>query len=244
MRMTIALATMAILPATGAYAQPAQVAPAVEPMIPATGTILDISAEGRTARVPDVATIRAGVVSQGATAAAALGDNAARMAKVLAAVKRAGVAPRDVATAPVGLSPQYRYGDNVPPAITGYQATTSVAIRFRDVARAGAILDALVAEGANQIDGPTLAIDKPDAALDEARADAVRRARARADLYAAAAGMTVVRIVSIAEAGQDAGGQPPRPVVYARAMAADAKTAIAPGEQDVTGALSVRVLLR
>ena len=159
-------------------------------------------------------------------------------------MKQAGIADRDIQTSALTLGPQYRYVENQPPAITGYQATNSVAIRFRDVARAGAILDALVAEGANQIDGPTLAIDKPDAALDEARADAVRRARARADLYAAAAGMTVVRIVSIAEAGQDAGGQPPRPVVYARAMAADAKTAIAPGEQDVTGALSVRVLLR
>ena len=218
---------------------------AVEPLIPAQGTVLDVNAEGRTTRVPDLATIRAGVVSQAPTAAAALADNAQRMQRVLAAVKRAGVAERDLATANVGLSPQYRYTDGQPPAITGYQATNTISIRFRDVAKAGGVLDALVAQGANQIDGPNLSIDKPEAALDEARTDAVRRARARADLYAAAAGMKVVRVVSIAETGQDAGGSGPQPVFLARAMKADAApTEIAPGEKDVTVSLSVRFLLQ
>ena len=222
----------------------AQVTPTVEPLIPAAGAILDVTAEGRTTRVPDIATIRAGVVAQGTTAAAALGDNAARMEKVLAALRRAGIAPRDIATANVALAPQYRYGENVPPVITGYQATNGVTIRFRDVGKAGSILDALVAQGANQIDGPSLSIDKADAALDEARTDAVKRARARADLYAAAAGLKVGRIVSIAEAGQNDGGGGGQPVFRARAMMADAKTVVVPGETDVTATLSVRFLLQ
>jgi hypothetical protein len=234
------LLALVALPVT-ANAQSTQT---VEPMIPAAGTILDVTAEGRTTRVPDVATIRAGVVAQGATAAAALGDNASRMEKVLAALRRAGIAPRDIATATVALSPQYRYAENVPPVITGYQATNGVTIRFRDVGKAGAILDALVAQGANQIDGPDLSIDKADVALDEARTDAVKRARARADLYAAAAGLKVGRIVSIAEAGQnDGGGGGPQPV-FARAAMADAKTVVVPGEKAVTATLSVRFLLQ
>ncbi|WP_288937159.1 SIMPL domain-containing protein [uncultured Sphingomonas sp.] len=217
----------------------------VEPLVPASGAVLEVSAEGRTTRVPDLATIRAGVVSQAATAAAALSDNAQRMARVLTALKRAGVADRDIATATVNLAPQYRYADNQPPAITGYQATNSVTIRFRDVARSGAILDALVAQGANQIDGPTLSIDKPDAALDEARTDAVKRARAKADIYAAAAGLRVVRVVSISEAGQDSGGgDPVRPMMMMRVRAEAAPTQIAPGEKDVTVTLSVRFLLQ
>ncbi|USU10552.1 SIMPL domain-containing protein [Sphingomonadaceae bacterium OTU29MARTA1] len=222
----------------------AQIAPqTVEPLIPAQGTILDVSAEGRTTRVPDIATIRAGVVSQAPTAAAALADNAQRMARVLAALKRGGIAARDIATANVGLSPQYRYTDGQPPALTGYQATNTVSVRFRDVAKAGGVLDTLVAQGANQIDGPNLSIDKPDAALDEARTDAVKQARTRADLYAAAAGMKVVRVISIAEAGQNAGGPTP-PVRFRVQRAADAQTSIAPGEQDVTVTLSVRFLLQ
>jgi uncharacterized protein YggE len=227
-------------------ASPLVLAPAaaqVTAPIMADGTILDVSAEGRSTRVPDVATIRAGVVTQAATAAAALADNAARMAGVLDALKRAGVAPRDTRTANVSLSPQYRYADNQPPAVTGYQASNSISIRFRDIAKAGAILDALVKQGANQIDGPNLAIDQPDSALDEARADAVKRAQARAQLYARAAGLTVSRIVSIAESGQNDGSNP-QPMMARGMMKADASTAIAPGETDVTITLSVRFLLK
>jgi uncharacterized protein YggE len=240
----IAMLAAASLAATaaGATAANAQTPVTVEPMIPAAGTVLDVSAEGRTTRVPDVATIRAGVVSQAATAAAALSDNAQRMNRVLAALKKAGVAPRDIATASVGLSPQYRYAENQPPVITGYQATNSVSVRFRDVAKSGVILDALVGEGANQIDGPNLSIDQPDAALDEARADAVKRARARAELYARAAGMRVTRIVSITENGENAGSPNP-PMLMARASMAKDSTQIVAGEKDVTVNISVRFLL-
>ena len=237
--LTILASATAILPAAAS----AQAAPTtVEPMVPAAGTVLDVTAEGRTTRVPDLATIRAGVVSQSPTAAAALTDNAQRMAKVLASLKRAGVAPRDIATSTVQLAPQYRYADNQPPVITGYQATNTVSIRFRDVAKSGTILDALVAQGANQIDGPNLTIDKPDAALDEARTDAIAQAKRRADLYAKAAGLRVSRIVSIAESGQDTGG-PAQPMFMARAAMAKDSTQIAPGEKDVTVTLSVRFLL-
>ncbi|MBN8817021.1 MAG: SIMPL domain-containing protein [Sphingomonas sp.] len=236
---TACLLTLSPLAALPAAAQVAG-APA---MIP-DGTILDVSATGKTTRVPDIATIRAGVVTQNATAAAALADNAKRMVGVLAALKAAGVQPRDIATSNVSLQPQYRYAENQPPAITGYQASNTVSIRFRDVAKSGAILDALVAQGANQIDGPSLSLDQPDAALDEARTDAIKRARARADLYAKAAGLTVVRILSISESGEMAGPQPP--VVYMARVAAAPKadTAIAPGETDVTATVSVRFLLK
>ena len=227
----------------GAVAVPAGAQP-VDPAIPATGAVLSVTAQGRTTRVPDLATIRAGVVAQAPTAAAALADDAARMQRVLAALKKAGIAPRDIATASVGLNPQYRYVDNQPPVLTGYQATDSVSIRFRDIGRAGPILDALVAEGANEIDGPSLSLDDPDAALDEARTDAVKRARARADLYAAAAGLHVARIVSIAEDGENAGGGGPQPMMFARAAMAKADTTIVPGEKDVTVTLSVRFVLQ
>lgn len=237
MRILLTAAALALVPAA-AFGQ----APAAPP--PPAGTLLDISAEGRTTRIPDVATIRAGVVAQAPTAAGALADQAGRMARVLAALKKAGVADRDIATATVGLSPQYVYQNNEPPRVTGYQATNSVAVRFRAVKRAGTILDALVASGANQIDGPDLSIDQPDAALDEARLDAMKRARTRAELYARAAGLHVARIVSISEGAANDGGPRP-PVLYARAMSvekADA-TQIAAGEKDVTVTVNVRFLL-
>ena len=203
-----------------------------------TGTRLDIIAQGSVKRVPDVAIISAGVVTQARDAKDAMAANATAMARVLTALRGAGVADRDMATAQIGLSPQYRYAENQPPVVTGYQANNSVTVRFRDIAKSGAILDALVAAGANQISGPTLTLDKPEAALDEARADAIKTARARAELYAKAAGMTVKRIVAISETGDVAR---PMPMMQMRAMASDAmaKSEIVPGEQDVGVTLSV-----
>lgn len=236
MRLPIVLAAALLGPVAAAGAE--------TPILP-DAAILDVSATGRVTRVPDVATIRAGVVTQESTAAQALSANAARMARVLASLRSAGVAERDIATSSVALQPQYRYADGQPPAITGYQAANTVSVRFRDIARAGTGLDALVRAGANQIDGPTLSIDKPDAALDAARIDAVARARARASLYAQAAGMRVERIVAITEAGEDAGGGPRPPVMYmARAKADAPATELAPGETEVTASVSVRFVLR
>ena len=244
MRLVILAAIAATVPLAPLAAQQAPVplsAPAPTAAL-ADGTILDVVATGESTRVPDLATIRSGVVTQASTAAAALAENARRMAGVLAALKRAGIAPRDIMTTSATLSPQYRYAENQPPAITGYQATNMVSIRFRDMNASGAVLDVLVAQGANQIEGPTLSLAEPDAALDEARIDAVKRARNRAILYARAAGLTVSRIVSISEGADQSGA--PEPMLFARAKDSAASTAIVPGETRITATISVRFLLK
>lgn len=211
------------------------------PVLP-DGTLLEVSAEGISTRVPDVAMIQAGVISTSATASEAMSQNADRMRAVLAALRKAGIAERDIQTAAISLSPQYRYQQNEAPVLTGYQASNQVSVRFRDVAKSGAILDALVAQGANNIAGPNLTIDKPDAALDEARTDAIARARARAELYARAAGLKVDRIVSISESG---GMSAPMPIVAFRAKAeAAADTQIVAGEQQLGVTVTVRFLLK
>jgi len=211
-------------------------------MVPIDGTVLEISADGTSTRTPDLAMIQAGVVTQAATAGDAMRQNSTRMATVLAALKRAGVAERDIQTSSIALSPQYRYAQNEPPVITGYQASNQVTVRFRDIAKSGAILDALVKEGANNISGPNLTIDKPEAALDEARTAAVGTARARAELYAKAAGLRVDRILSISESG--AMPAPPRPMMMMRAEAAADATQVVAGESELRVSLSVRFLLK
>jgi uncharacterized protein len=203
---------------------------------PIAGTELDVSATGTVSRMPDLALIGAGVVTQGARANEALAANARAMTATIAALHAAGVADRDIQTQAVSLQPQYRYGDNQPPQLTGYQASNRVGVRIRDLAGAGGVIDALVAAGANQIDGPTLTVDHPEAALDEARAKAFATARARADLYAKQAGLSVKRIVRISESDS----APPviRPVAMMALRKADA-TPIEAGEQDLAVTLSV-----
>jgi uncharacterized protein YggE len=201
------------------------------------GARLDVSATGEVTRVPDLAIITAGVVTRQATATAAIQAAANRMDRVLAALGRAGIESRDIQTSNISLNPEYRYPENQAPQLVGYTASNQLTIRFRDIRNSGKILDALVSEGANQINGPNLTIDKPEAALDEARGRAVAIGRARAELYARSLGMRVTRVVSVSESGGYA-PPPPMPVMMeARAQAADTK--IVPGEQKLQVTLAM-----
>lgn len=205
---------------------------------PISGTRLDVVAQGEVSRVPDLALINAGVMTQAPSATEAIRQNAARMEAVRAALRRAGIADRDIQTSTINLQPTYRYAENQPPELVGYQAHNQVTVRFRDIAETGRILDALVAQGANQINGPMLQIDRPEAALDEARTQALAVARQRADLYARALGMRVSRVLAVSEAGGFM--PPPRPMMAERAMVAqDASTRIDPGEQTLSVTLTV-----
>lgn len=211
----------ALLPST-ALAQQATINQTI------TGTRLDINAMGDVIRVPDLATIAAGVVSRAPTATAAMQQTASRMARVREALRRAGIADRDIQTSNVSLNPDYVYTQNQPPKLSGYNASNQVTVRFHDIASTGKILDALVAEGANQISGPNLSVEHPETALDEARAKAVAAGRARAELYARSLGLRVARVVSVSESGGYA--PPPMPMVMAARAERD-QTAIDPGEQ-------------
>jgi uncharacterized protein YggE len=228
---------LALMLASGAFPQAAAAQSSAAHML--DGTRLDVVATGEVTRVPDIARINAGVVTQAPTATAAIEQNARRMTAVRAALRRAGIADRDIQTSNVSLNPDYRYVENQSPQLVGYRAGNEVTVRFRDIANTGRILDALVAQGANQINGPMLGLDKPEAALDEARTAALRTAQARAELYARALGKRVRRVLSVSEAGQ--GYQPmPRPMMAeARGDSAMARTKIDPGEQTVSISLTV-----
>ncbi len=235
----IALALLAAAVPAGVGAQQVEVQ-----LPPIAGTRLDVSATGETSRVPDIAIISAGVVTRAPTAAAAIQQNSARVERMLAALRRAGVEERDIQTSSINLNPDYHYEENRPPRLIAYQATNTLNIRFRDIANSGRILDALVAEGANQINGPTLTLDRPEAALDEARTNAIARGRARAELYARSLGMRVVRVVSVSESG---GYAPPPPMPMAErgmAVGSAADTKIVPGEQKLQVTLAIVFELR
>ena len=239
-RLFAALA-LAAAPMAAGMAQ-AQAVPVQGPVM--AGTRLDVSATGEVARVPDIAIISAGVQTLQPTATSAIEENAARMERVRAALKRAGIEDRDIQTSSINLNPEYQYDQNRPPRLTGYRATNTVNVKFRDLKRTGAILDALVAEGANQINGPSLTIDKPEAALDEARAKAIANGRARAGLYASALGMRVVRLISVSEGG-GYNVPPPMPMMAQmaeRGAAADSK--IDPGTQQLQVNVSMSFELR
>ncbi|GHA75625.1 SIMPL domain-containing protein [Cognatilysobacter bugurensis] len=241
-RSTLALSRFTLALALGAAAMStvhAQApAGAASHTASAQGTLLSVSAQAEARRTPDLATVSAGVVTEAADANAAMRANAERMQQVVDAIRKAGIEPRDVQTGGITLNPQYRYAENAPPAITGYQASNTVNVTVRELARLGKILDALVATGANQIHGPTFDIADREPALDEARRNALKQARARADMYAQSLGLQVRRIVSISEGARiDMPG--PMPMAGMRMEKAMADTPVAPGENVLTANLDV-----
>ena len=181
--------------------------------------------------VPDAASMSFGVTTQAATAAAALAQNSTEAAKVIAALKDAGVAAKDIQTQSVSLQPQTNAtGDG----IVGYTAVNSVGATVRDIGELGAVIDAAVAAGANTVDGPSLTRDNTDALYRDALKVAVAAARAKAGALADAAKLSLGAVQSISEGG----GAVPLP--FAAGRAADvASTPIEPGTQQVQATVTV-----
>jgi len=212
-----------------AIAALATTAPAFADTATPNATTLSLSVEGEATATPDMATVSFGVQTQGKTAADALQANNARMTAVMAALKNAGIATKDIQTSSLNLNPQYTYGNNVPPTLNGYQASDQITVRVEDLSRTGPVIDQVVKAGINQIDSVTFGLKDNNAALDQARQSAVATLAQRANLYAAATGLHVARLVSIEE-GEHQSVMPPRPVFAMAKMAAPAATPISEGE--------------
>lgn len=245
MQMIKAAAAFAVLAA--AAAPPAAQAQTPEQhqqhMVHVDGTLLSVNADGKSEARPDMAIINLGVTTEGQTAAAALAENARRMTALTQALRRAGVAERDIQTSNVSVYPQQVYGEGQAPRITGYQANNSVTAKVRNINTTGRVIDAAVGAGGNTVNGVSFTHADPDAQLDIARRDAIAEARRRAELYANALGMRVHRIVAVSEGG---GYAPPIPMAMERMAAADGAgpTPISPGEIETRVNVNVTFELR
>jgi uncharacterized protein YggE len=257
MKRLLPLALLAAALPLPAAAQIAGPLPAIAP----GNTLLTVTAEGRSLRQPELAVFTAGVTTNGKTAGEALAENSRAMSRVIAALKAAGIAERDIQTSNLSISPIYSDPNRdammaarvngtqyvpLPPEqqvarIIGYNATNQVSVRQRKLGDYGKVIDTLVSAGANQVNGPAFQMDDPDPALDEARVAAMKKARQRAEHYARAAGLRVARVVSISESG---GYYSPPPVIFARAASMESApppppAPVQPGELQMTANVTV-----
>lgn len=220
MRTSLVATLAAILAAVGpvgtALAQNADMREAGPPTLNVTG-------EATVTGEPDLALIALGVVEQAASAREALTENSDAMARIIDALKGQGIAPRDLQTSGFSVDPVYSqpprdYDGSEPfePRIVGYSVRNELTLRIRDLARTGALLDAVITLGANSISGPSFTVDDPTRLQDEARRAAVEDALRKARLYSEAAGVALGPISRIEEGAFDQ----PRPLPMA-AMARD-----------------------
>jgi uncharacterized protein YggE len=170
------------------------------------------------------------VMTEARTAQDAVRQNAARMTSVIAALRAQGIAERDIQTSSFNLAAQYRYVENKPPELIGYQASNNVSIRVMDLARVGQALDAVVSVGANQIQGISFGLKDPSSVEDAARRKAVQALQSKAALYADATGYALTGLLTLSENGGYAAPPPMPMMVRSFAKGEDASTPVSGGE--------------
>ena len=195
--------------------------------------LVTVTGEATVAAVPDMALIRIGVASQAKTAREASDANAKQMTAVLAAIKGAGIAERDVQTSRLSLQPQYDPNKSGPARLLGFQASNQVTVKIRDIDKLAGILDSAIAAGANEMSGIEFIVSEPGKLLDKARDQAIADAFRKAELYARAAGAKVGHVVAIMEEGST-----PPPAYPMQALRAGA-VPVARGEQTLRAVVTV-----
>ena len=206
-------------------------------------TLLSVSATGQAETRPDEAFFQAGVNSYAGTARAASEANTRDIAKVVDALKAAGIAEQDIQTRAVSVG-KVDWGPNK----GQFQAANVVAVTVRNVNAAGRAVTAATEAGANLVSGPDLRMSDPEKAATEAYGAAYRAAKLRAEAYAEAAGMEIARVLTIRDGGGTQGNQylpgapvapPPPPPVAMQASPESGAGRIMPGQ--TTSMVAVQV---
>ena len=198
---------------------------------PTTGTTITVTGNGTVDATPDRASFDFGVTTNGATAAEALSRNASQARAIIDALKKAGIASSAIQTTQVSLWPQTSSNGRV---ITGYQASNSVQVTAA-LAKSGALVDAAVGAGANNVDGPNLDTADTSSLRNEALKQALGEAKGKAQAIAEAAGLTLGAPLKVREGGQAT------PIVYAAGLEAPARAAppIEAGTQKIQASVTV-----
>jgi len=208
------------------------------PAIAADTRYITISATGSTNVVPDAVRITATVSVIGKTSKEALATASTTSAAVRKALTANKIATKDVATQSVSVYPEYTYPANGTPVLSGYRASQSFDITVRAASTAGAVVDAIVDAGGDnlQINSASPFVLDNDKATETARASAVARAKAKANSYAKLLGVKLGKVIYLDETSTPS----TYPVFVASAKAEDSATQIDLGEQKVTVSVTVR----
>lgn len=216
---------------------------------PASFRSFNVSGEGKAVGIPDIATFNFQVITEGGKDVAALQkENTDKVNAAIAYLKDQKVDEKDIKTQSYSLDPRYSYcsGNRAcpPPEITGFTIRQMVEVKVRDMGNVGKLMSGVISKGANSTNGPVFSIDDPTKVQNEARAEAIAKAKAKAEDLANAGGFKLGRLLSIEEGISSA----PQPL-YAYGMGGagvsmksvdQAIPTIQPGSQDVNVTVSLK----
>ena len=173
---------------------------AVEITASAANPVVELSVTETVLGSPDTAIFSTGVTSKAVSAQEALRMNSVAMDKVIKQIVALGIKREDIQTSGINLSADYEYNnEGRTPRFIGYQVTNQVGVKVRRIDQLGAILDAVVSNGANNLSGPSFSIDDDAVAQREARDKAMKRAQSQALDYAKRSGYTGVQLLAVSE---------------------------------------------
>jgi len=220
MALTLVIATFAAAPAAGA----------------APLRTISVQGTGIVTTVPDEAQFSFGVSTTAATARGALTGNASRMNRLISALEHAGIAPADIQTAQISLSPNTNENGS---KVLSFTASNSVTVKTRQIAKAGSIVDAAVGAGANLVSGPSLGPSDQRALQRRALKAAVADARARAFAIAQAAQVRLGAVQTVSETSST-------PITFSPSpkAAAASGTPVEPGSVQVEEDVNVTFFIR
>ena len=215
-------------------------ASASEIQIPSQGPVVEMQVSQQVLSEPDKAMVGAGVSTRAKTAVEAMRLNASEMERVLDRLEQLGVPEERIQTSGITLNPQYDHRNNQPPLFVGYDATNNVSVELRDLERVGPVLDALVAAGATNLNGPNWGIvdDEPQKA--QARKEAIQAASRQAEEYSRLSGYSGIRLLAVEE--QLGYQRPMYDMVQSapRAISAEGSTPTRPGRVATQVTLTVK----
>lgn len=204
-------------------------------------TTFDVTGEGKVTVKPDIATVTAGISANGATVKTVQDQINAVATKVSSAVKAQGVADKDIQTTNYNVSPEYDYTNGQ--RIKGYQASTNLSIKVRDINKVNQVIDASIGNGANQISGINFDVDDKSKAENQARQIAVDQAKKKAENAAKIAGLKLGKIINYSENFQGI-----RPIMMANSLAKEAvggvPTQVESGSTDITIDVTLSYILQ
>ena len=195
-----------------------------------TGGTITVTGDATVDATPDRASFDFGVTTNGVTAAEALNRNSAHAHSIVTALRKAGIPGSDIQTTQVSLWPQTSSSGT---QIVGYQASNSVQVTAA-LGKSGALVDAAVRAGANNVGGPNLNVADKSALYNQALKQALQDAKGKAQAIAAGAGVTLGSLLKVHEGGSSV----PMPM-FAQDRAAALSVPIEAGTQHVQASVTV-----
>lgn len=168
-----------------------------------TAPKLSVVGTGQATVSPDLLTVVVAVDTAGPSAAAALATDDTEAAGALTTFARGGVQAKDISTSGLSLQPRYAYPKGVP-TVTGYEVDNTVTATLRDIAKSGAIIDAVVASAGDALQIESIGFSSADPSLvqNRARARAAAQAVTHAHALARAAGRSLGPVCSMTDRSQ------------------------------------------